>query len=100
MRKYLAIGYFKGYSMDSKNMTCVAMEHNTKRDFYNDLKANAFVLWVIITEKKLETLKNIDSFDLFNEVKKMTSNYRVWEDVTDYIEQCLDIMDDKMQNAC
>lgn len=28
----------------------------------------------------------------------MTSNYRVWNDVVEYIEQCYDIMEDRMCN--
>ena len=44
-------------------------------------------------------LKNTDSFDLFDEVKKMTGNYRKWNDICDYIEQCFDIMEEKLANA-
>lgn len=29
----------------------------------------------------------------------MTSNYRVWNDVADYIEQCCDIMQEKFELA-
>lgn len=38
-------------------------------------------------------------YDLFNEVKKMTTNYRRWDDITEYIEQCFDIMEEKMARA-
>lgn len=92
MKKYLAIGHFDW----TKNMTSVALPANTMADFKNDLSANAFIPYVIITEKRMETIKNLDSFYLFEEVKKMTTNYRRWGDICDYIEQCFDIMEDKM----
>lgn len=97
MKKYLAIGHFKG----SKNITCVADAQNTKKDFQKDLKSNGFVAYVVITEKKLEELKALElcGMEVFNEVKKMTTNYRVWNDVVDYIEQCFDIMQERMEQA-
>ena len=95
MKKYLAIGHFD----DSKNMTSVAMASMSNKSFREDLAGNGFVPYVVISDKKMEVLKNTDSFDLFDEVKKMTSNYRRWNDICDYIEQCFDIMEEKMQNA-
>lgn len=97
MKKYLAIGHFKG----NENITSVSMETTTKKSFQSNLQGNEFVAYVIISEKKFETLKKIDpcGMELFQEVKKMTTNYRKWEDVTDYIAQCFDIMEERMQNA-
>jgi len=95
MKKYLAIGHFA----DSNNMTSVAMECSSLKNFRDNLGGNAFIPWVVISEKKMDVLRTIDSFDLFDEVKKMTSNYRRWNDICDYIEQCFDIMEDKMANA-
>lgn len=95
MRKYLAIGHFK----ENKNITCVAMKSTTKKNFQQDLIGNGFVAFVVITEKRFESLKMLDRFDLFYEIKKMTSNYRVWNDVSDYIDQCLDIMEERLQKA-
>lgn len=95
MKKYLAIGHFKG----SKNMVSVAMSNNTLKDFCNDLKGNEFVAYVVLSEKKVNYLENVSSFDLFDEVKKMTSNYRRWNDVCEYIEQCYDIMKERLANA-
>lgn len=37
--------------------------------------------------------------DIFNQVAKMTTNYRVWEKVADYLVQCSDIIADKVENA-
>lgn len=95
MKKYLAIGHLN----DSKNMVSVAMKATSNKDFRENLGGNGFIPYVVISEKKMEVLKNVDSFDLFDEVKKMTSNYRRWNDVCDYIEQCFDIMEERMENA-
>lgn len=98
MRKYLAIGHFT----DSKNITSVAMKNNTMKDFRDDLGGNGFVPYVILTEKKMtEIEKYIDDidFDLFKEVQKLTTNYRKWNDITEYIGQCFDIMQERMSAA-
>ncbi len=39
------------------------------------------------------------SADIYEQVKKMTTNYRVWNDVADYLTECLDIITDKVENA-
>ena len=92
---YAAIGHFKG----SENMTCISSTQNTKADFIRDLRGNEFVPFVVITDKMFETLSGLDGMDIFNQVQKMTSNYRIWNDVTEYIEQCLDIIENKMNVA-
>lgn len=96
MKRYLAIGHWK----ENKNMTCVAMRATTIKNFRDNLGGNGFIPYVIISEKKMETIMNTSSgFDLFEEVKKMTTNYRVWNDVCDYINQCFDIMEEKMKGV-
>lgn len=95
MKKYLAIGHWD----DNKNMTSVAMECTTMKSFRENLGGNGFIPYVVISEKKMEVLRMVDSFDLFDAVKKMTSNYRKWNDICEYIEQCFDIMEEKMANA-
>ena len=95
MKRYLAIGHFT----DSKNITSVAMKTTSIKNFRDDCAGNCFIPWVIISEKKMNVLKNVDSFDLFEEVKKMTTNYRKWNDITDYIDQCFDIMEFKFNRA-
>ena len=95
MKKYIAIGHFA----DSENMTSVAMECSTRKNFVDNLGGNGFIPWAIISEKKMEVLKTVDSFDLFDEVKKLTGNYRRWNDLCEYIEQCFDIMEERIANA-
>jgi len=93
MRVYAAIGHFKG----EKNITSIVMTQTTKKAFMTDCYGNEFVPYIVITEPMLEKL--IDCEDIFSQVKKMTSNYRVWNNVTDYIEQCIDIILEKVKNA-
>lgn len=96
MNAYLAIGHFK----NNENVTCIAMQQTTKKDFMRDCYGNEFVPWVVITEKTFERLSKCDDeLAAWEIVKKLTSNYRVWNDVADYIEQCFDLMTEKMQNA-
>lgn len=95
MKKYIAIGHWS----DSKNTTCVAMKCYTIKHFRENLGGNAFVPYVIISEKKMEILKNLDEFEVFDEVKKMTGNYRKWSEICDYINQCFDFMEEKIANA-
>lgn len=96
MKKYLAIGHWR----ENKNATfCVAMEANSIKDFRDNLNGNEFVPYVVISEKKMEVLRNVSEFELWEEVKKMTSNYRKWNVVCDYIDQCFDIMKEKMAKA-
>ena len=61
---------------------------------------NEFVPYVVLTEKMLNKIQACTySMDIFNQVTKMTTNYRVWEKVTDYLVQCFDIITDKVENA-
>lgn len=46
-----------------------------------------------------DRLMSLKDFELYEQVKKLTSNYRKWDDLTDYIKQCSDIIASKMQAA-
>lgn len=94
-KKYIVIGHWK----ESKNMTCISSIGSSIKELRKDLSGNAFVPYVVITEEKFHNLKNMHSLDIYEEVKKMTTNYRVWDDVTDYILQCFDIMEEKLSRA-
>ena len=81
-------------------MTRVAMTQLTKKAFMQDCYGNEFVPYVVITEAMLEKLLACsDCMEIFEQVKKLTSNYRMWNDLADYIEQCSDIISDKMEAA-
>ena len=93
MNVYAPIGHFK----DSKNITAVALTQTTKKAFMNDCYSNEFVPYVVLTEKMLSKIQS--SADIYEQVKKMTTNYRVWNDVADYLTECLDIITDKVEDA-
>ncbi len=80
-----------------KNITSVALKQITKKNFMCVCYGNDFISYVVITKPMLEKL--IDCEDIYAQVKKMICNYRVWNDVTDYIEQCIDIILEKVKNA-
>lgn len=92
---YAAIGHFKG----SENMACVASYNNTKKSFQDELRGNGFVAYAVLTERMFDRLMNLSGIDRFEQVMKLTSNYRKWCELDDYIEQCSDIIDAKMQRA-
>ena len=55
---------------------------------------------MVITEKTFERLsKRDDELAVWEIVKKLTSNYRVWNAVADYIEQCFDLMTEQLRTA-
>ena len=55
---------------------------------------------MVITEKTFERLSKCDDeLAAWEIVKKLTSNYRVWNAVADYIEQCFDLMTEKLRAA-
>lgn len=96
MKTYVAIGHFK----DSENITCVAMTQTSKKAFVVDCYGNAFVPYVVLTEKTLGKIQACaDSMDIWEQVKKMTTNYRVWDTVADYLDECFDIIEEKVKAA-
>lgn len=99
MKAYIAIGHFK----DCANIVSAAMTANNKKDFMGNLYGNEFVPYVVLTESMVEKLHTAyaadDCFGVYEQVKKLTTNYRVWNEVTDYIEQCFDLIDSKLAAA-
>lgn len=95
MKKYIAIGHFK----DSKNVTSVVIPQVTKKAAVSDCYGNAFVPYVVLTEKTFKNLPLNDDLEVFYLVKKMTTNYRIWGIVTDYLTECADLIIEKLNNA-
>lgn len=95
MKKYLAIGHFKG----DENMRSIAIMQTSLKAFKDDLAGNEFVAYAIIDEERMQDLKGLDEFRTWDIVKKMVKNYRKWNDVADYIGQCYDIMEERMAAA-
>ena len=94
LKRYIAIGHWEA----SDNITSVTDLTYTVKDARKDFKGNGFVPYVVLTEKKFRSFHNVDDFETYEMVKHLTSNYRKWDDITDYISQCYDIMEQKM--AC
>lgn len=95
MKKYIAIGHWDG-NEDTTSTSCM---EDTKSKFMETLKLNGFRVYVVLTEKAFDEMKEMDCFDLYEKVKKLSSNYRKYNEITDYIEQCMDIMSDKLAKA-
>lgn len=95
MNAYIAIGHFK----DSENTTTVALMQRTKKAFMHDCYGNDFVPYVVLTEAMVEKVLSLDSMALWDQVRKLTSNFRKWNEVTDYIEQCFDFIEERLAAA-
>jgi len=94
MKIYATIGHWK----DDKNIRSIVLTQNTKKDFMRDCYGNEFVPYVVMTEAMLDKIFNEceDGMDVYEQVKKMTTNYRVWNIVTDYIKQAGYLITDKV----
>ena len=95
MKKYIAIGHWN----ESENITSVAESTYTMKHFKDDLKGNGFTAYIVLTEKRFEKLHNMIGFEVLEEIKGSMSNYRHILTVVDYIEQCYDIMEERIENV-
>lgn len=94
MKIYAAIGRFK----DERHMTAIVLTQNTKKAFMRDCYGNGFVPYVVLTETMIDKVFALEcSMDVYEQVKKLTSNYRVWNNVTDYIAQCGECILDRVE---
>lgn len=95
MKKYIAIGHWDG----NEDTTSTACTEETKAKFMETLKLNGFRAYVVLTEKTFYEMKEMNCFDIYEKVEKLSSNWRKYNEITDYIEQCMDIMSDKLAKA-
>ena len=97
MNKYIAIGHFKKDTGLETYTRSIVMENNTLKEFRQDLRGNGFVAYVTFTEKHWNKIKGLDDIsDLFEAVKKLTADCRVWNEVAECIGQCKDIVEDHL----
>ena len=59
---------------------------------------NEFTPYVVMTEAIMEKVfnENASRYEIFEQVKKMTTNYRVWGVVTDYIRNAGYLITDRI----
>lgn len=98
MDVYIAIGYFKS---KKDNITCVAYKDRSKKDFIDSLRSNEFVAYSVFSKYKMCQIEQAEgnSFDLYNLMKGVSSSYKAAGLSADYLEQCLDIIQDKIEKA-
>lgn len=95
MKKYIAIGHWD----NSQNMTSVANSNINLKGFKVDLRGNGFVAWAILTEERFKKMLTLDDDEVWEEVKRITPYCRHWQDVEEYICQCSDIMQERLDMA-
>ena len=93
MKRFVAVGHWDG----NKNTTCVADEANTKAGFQQMLKDNGFRAYAVLAEATFKKMQEMDCFEIYNTVKGLTTNWRKNNEVTEYIEQCGDIIEAKLE---
>ena len=85
MHVYVAIGHFKD---EANCMRIIAFADTTKANFYKNCQGNAFAACAVLTEKQVNNIINAtDTFERWEMVKKLTNNYRKWNDLDDLFEQ-------------
>lgn len=97
MKVYVAIGYWKDDK--HKNMRILAHQDSTKANFYKNCQGNGFAACAVLTESKVNEILAADIFDRWEMVKKLTNNYRKWNDLDDLFEQCADIILNNIEEA-
>ena len=89
MKKFVAIGHWDF----NKNITCTAGDARTMKDFGDELRANGFTAYIIISEKRLNEYK---SADIFGKLDMISFRNRHAIDIQDYLQECMDIIDSKL----
>lgn len=89
MKKFVAIGHWDY----SKNVTCVAGDNSNRAAFENDLKANGFVAYMVFSEQRIAQYK---AADVFGRLDMISSRNRHAMDVEDYLNECMDIIENKL----
>lgn len=89
MKKFVAIGHWDY----TRNVTCVAGDANTRKEFESDLKGNGFVAYIIFSEKRVSEYK---AADIFGRLDMIPSRNRHALDIEDYMNECMDIIENKL----
>ena len=97
MHVYVAIGHFKD---EANCMRIIVFADTTKANFYKNCQGNAFAACAVLTEKQVNNIINAtDIFERWEMIKKLTNNYRKWNELDDLFEQCADLFIEKIEKA-
>lgn len=89
MKKFVAIGHWD----TNKNITSVAGDNNNRRAFEEDLRNNGFVAYMIFSEQRISEYKEAD---IFGRLDMISSRNRHAMDVEEYLNECMDIIENKL----
>ena len=103
---YVGIGFFKDRAnkKSEKVLEIVVFAKDTKANFMRDCVGNGFAAQVVLTEEILKRLygenldcMNMDSLEVYEQVKKLTTNYRVWNRIESFLTDGADCIIDAIK---
>ena len=96
LKAYVGIGYYR----DSKqNITSVVSLHQNKTSMRKECKANGFVAQLVISQEKWLAIKNMQQDYILEKIDGLMPNKSACWDISDYLYQCNDIIDERIKNA-
>lgn len=81
MKKFIAIGRFQWNQYHQE----IEIEANTVAEARHEAKANEFHVLTVLSEKMIEKLQKMNREERWEQVKKLTTNYRKWRMLEDRI---------------
>lgn len=95
VKKYVIIGHWR----ENRDVITSAIDEGRSiKEVRENCAGNGLVPYVVISENRFHKLEEItDSFNMYEEVKKLTSNWRRWGDIADYFFQCSDIIEERLK---
>lgn len=81
------------------NMTAVAEVANSRRAFENDLRKNGFRVIYLMNYDKVQRVSEMDGSDRIEWIAETRTAWKQRDMVLEYIDQCMDIIADKVQAA-
>jgi len=96
LKKYIAIGYW-GKKKNAHHHIVVA--HDSLKAVRRDCKANDFIAQIVLTEENFRRIMGLeDNYTRLFEIKKLTSNFKIWNMLTNYLSQCSSDIDNQLTN--
>lgn len=81
------------------NMTAVAEVANSRRAFENDLRKNGFRVIYLMNYDEVQRVSEMDGSDRIEWIAATRTAWKQRGMVLEYIDQCMDIIADKVQAA-